>query len=141
MPWLLMLHISALLFWFGTLLYLPTLLNGFARQDQVLEGGEVDNRLPVMPRQLFTWFATPAALLAIVSGTAVFLLHNIVAVWLIAKLTLVSGLVICHCLLGLLINAAHKGPVRRLSLCCWLLGAATAALVAGILWLVLAKPF
>ncbi len=147
MPWLLLLHIIFLLFWFGTVLYLPALLYGFASRSNALETdmkGPEDGGAPTysdMPRQVFTLFSTPLALLAIVSGTAVFLVHNTVAVWLVAKLTLVSALVICHCLIGGLIVLAENGHRRWLKLSCLGTGATSAVLILGILWLVLAKPF
>lgn len=137
MAGLLALHISALLCWCGALLYLPALTVRRANE----EGAEKDLTLSVA-RKVFTLFATPAALIAIISGTALFALSYTIAVWLILKLTLVSALVVCHVFAGQLIfhlerklsrnhDRAIAGMISTLSALC----------IGGILWLVLAKPF
>jgi protoporphyrinogen IX oxidase len=138
MPWFLVLHIIGLLFWCAALLYLPVLLAGM-RADQ-LQLSRATPRNDSMARFVFTHIATPAALLAIVFGTLVFLRHNIVEVWLIAKLTLVVGLVSCHALAGVLIKRFEDQPDVPVRAWCWSLQAALTGLMAAILWMVLAKP-
>lgn len=133
MTWLLLLHIAALLCWCGSLLYLPALITS---HEQAFANGN----FPVT-RNVYTHLATPAALLAIVSGTALFLVEQLVAAWLVVKLTLVMGLVICHALTGWLILYVEKAPRKRGLLLCLLLGSTAAALMVAIIWLVLAKPF
>lgn len=145
---ILVLHISTLLLWCAALLYLPVLMLGVA-------AGSVDvHRLhksgDTVERLVFTRVATPAALAAIMSGTLVFLVNREVDGWLIAKLTLVAGLVISHVLTGLVVVRAtaiggelnrDKVPYSRpVSLRCVLLLAAQCALITAILWMVLAKP-
>ena len=136
MPWLLLLHISALLGWCGTLLYLPALVADAA----------VPNREPAYTqhprfiRHVFTLLATPAALIAIGSGTALFVTGRIVELWLMAKLTLVIGLVACHVLLGWVVLRNERAPGRPMSVYCACLGTLAALLIVAILWLVLAKP-
>lgn len=136
MPWLLVLHIAALVCWCGALLYLPSFIAGLARRHAQ---SELD--LLVVPRHLFTLFATPAALLAIISGTAIFLVERTASGWLVAKLTLVSGLVLCHVLTGRLTLSFESARWTKQQLYCLVLGTVTALLIGGILWLVLAKPF
>ena len=136
MPWLLVLHIASLICWCGTLLYLPSFIAGLARRH-----AESELDLLVVPRNLFTLFATPAALVAIISGTSIFLVERTMGVWLIAKLTLVSGLVICHVIAGRLTLSFESARWVKQRLYCLVLGFATALLIGGILWLVLAKPF
>lgn len=139
MIWFLALHIAALTFWSAALLVLPALIAGMdLRQGHPL----VLRREAIgMPRLVFTRIATPAALLAIIAGTGVFLLDVTLEVWLLLKLTLVTALVITHTLAGLLVLRAETLARGRLVLECRLLGIATALLLMGILWTVLAKPF
>lgn len=136
MPWLLAVHIIALICWCGALLYLPALTAVTARHELA---GEATAR-ESWSRSLFTLAATPAALLTIASGTALFLLEQLVAGWLMVKLTLVTALVICHALNGWLILSLEKAPPEHLSLLCALLAATSAVLMLAIIWLVLAKP-
>lgn len=136
MPWLLLLHIAALICWCSSLLYLPTLVVAMARRDAI---GDV--RVGYVARRVFTGFATPAALVAVISGTAIFVIDRTAELWLVAKLTLVSGLVICHVLTGQLTLRVEKVSNHYRQLFCVALGFASLALIIGILWLVLGKPF
>jgi putative membrane protein len=136
MPWLLLLHIAALICWCGSLLYLPALVVGMARRVTI---GHED--VDFVARRVFTVFSTPAALVAIISGTAIFIVDRTAEVWLVAKLTLVSGLTICHVLTGRLTLSVEKASSRRRQIYCLALGTATFAFIVGILILVLRKPF
>ncbi|TGG91565.1 hypothetical protein E4656_16180 [Natronospirillum operosum] len=138
MLWFLVLHIGTLLFWCAALLYLPLTIMGQTRQQLNL----VDSPLAAdgLPRFLFTHVATPPALAAIMTGTAVFLLDRNADGWLILKLTLVSGLVVCHALTGLLVLRAEAGQTRGLLIWCRISLTTQLLLMTGILWLVLAKP-
>lgn len=134
----LLLHIAAWLVWIATVLYLSSLIgnpDGIRR----LERGP-DGHADSLARFVFTRIATPAALLAIVSGSAVFLINRATEPWLIVKLTLVVGLVICHTLLGGLTIRAEAGPVARLQGKCRALAGLICVLMFGIIGLVLAKP-
>ena len=138
MLWVLVLHIIALLVWSGALLYLPALVAAtLAGRAGPLERPDEH---PSLARFVHTHIATPAALLAILSGTAVFLLEGTVEVWLMAKLTLVSGVVVCHALSGLLILRAERAAGGRTGLWAWLLASVLCVLMTAIIWLVLAKP-
>lgn len=136
MPWLLTLHIAALVCWCAGLLYMPALIAVTGRREAA-----GPDRHAAITRMVFTLVVTPAALLAIISGTAVFLANQLVAAWLVAKLTLVTGLVVCHVLLGWLIVHIERGSEKLGPLWCALLGGTSAALMVGIIYLVLAKPF
>ena len=138
MLWVLVLHIIALLLWSGTLLYLPPLLA--ASSPSRVELVESPTNHASMARFVHTHVATPAALLAIISGTAVFLIDGTVEVWLMAKLTLVTGVVVCHALTGLLILRAERFAGGRTGLWAWLLAGVLCLLMIAIIWLVLAKP-
>ena len=137
MPWMLLLHISSLLFWCGALLYLPALVVRLLKQET-----QIDKSLEKqIPRFLFTMVLTPAALIAIVSGTFVFLQLQIIAFWLILKLTLVCFLVICHALNGWIVVKMEKNGYPHLNKVCISVGITSAILMVLIFWLVLAKPF
>lgn len=139
----LVLHIAALVLWCATLLYLPLLTTG------TLIGGVrrelVYSSFMTIERFVFTHLASPLALMAILSGTLLFILKRTVDGWLVAKLTLVVGLVVCHVLVGWLIlrmEAARKKVPAGRFLPLWgrSMGVISLILIAGIVWLVLAKP-
>ena len=138
MLWILVLHIAALLFWGACLLYLPALIASVTRDNSAIE--ENPDPFDSITRFIFTRVATPAALLAIVAGTLVFVVDHTITVWLIAKLTLVVGLVFVHTGLGLLVLRleAHNG--KPLRFWCLAAGLMAASLMALIIWIVLAKP-
>ena len=152
MLWILMLHVAALVCWGASLLYLPFLA-------ATIEPNSPDDSILHRPfdsiqRFVFTHVATPVAILAIMSGTIVFLLDRNISPWLIIKLSLVVGLVICHALLGLLIQKgenlrqriiaaedAKTGVAQRwLRRACLALGLLILLLILSIIWLVLIKP-
>lgn len=136
MPWLLALHISAILFWCAALLYLPALIAGGKAP------AEFDQYNPVaLSRMLYTRIVTPAAMLAIVSGTVIFMVADVIGLWLVLKLTLVSGLVICHALTGWLIMRVGQGASKNTFAACASLGAASAVFIVAIIAAVLMKPF
>lgn len=132
------LHIAALLFWIAALVYLPMLIIG--RQTRQVELQESSSRYDSIARFVFTQIASPVALVAIISGTAVFLINRTVDPWLIAKLTLVALLVVGHCLMGLLIIRLESDRARSLRLWCTLLLIFYCLIATAVTWLVLAKP-
>lgn len=136
MLWMLTIHIAALLAWCAGLLCLPALL---ASDRAWTEAGELHRPFDGVERFVYTHLATPAALAAIMSGTAVFLLDRTVEAWLVVKLTLVTGLVVCHVLTGMLVLRLESAETVRLKLWSRLVGAAALAVIGAILWVVLAK--
>lgn len=136
MLWLLILHIGAILCWCGSLLYLPALITDAVSQPKIIE----QQRRIAVTRMIYRLIVTPAALIAIASGTAIFLINGITAHWLILKLTLVSALVLCHALIGWIILYKLEASRKIITLSCALLGSGTAVLIPAIVWLVLTKP-
>jgi protoporphyrinogen IX oxidase len=137
LPWLKLLHLAAVTVWCGALLYLPLAIAAAGRG-----GEEATARGPVL-RALFIGVATPAALVAIASGTLIFLLHGPLAPWLVAKLGVVALVVLVHGACGMLVLRAERAgsdaaPSRCLR-CHALFGIAAAGL-AVVAWLALAKP-
>lgn len=135
MPWLLVLHIAALLVWCGALLYLPALIAAGRAGEPFAPAAEA------LPRAFFTRLATPAALLTIASGTLLFLGRGVHGVWLMLKLSAVTLMVGCHVLLGVLILRLENDPRRPLARRCAALGLLAALAIGAVLWLVLARPF
>lgn len=155
MPWLKILHITTLAVWCGALLYLPALIAASVRQDPQTDAAtdaasSTALSRPGLTRQFFALVATPAALLAIVSGSLLFV--SVVdftqtlpfPAWLLLKLLMVAGMVICHAFCGWLIQRSETLPVgetgRGLSTLCALTAALSTLLVLAVLYLVLAKP-
>ncbi|RYF70699.1 MAG: hypothetical protein EOO29_31375 [Comamonadaceae bacterium] len=136
MPWLKLLHICAVIVWCGALLYLPLAVASTAAPHKrpVALGDARDEIL----RGLFIWLATPAALLAIGSGTLIFIWQGTLGAWLLAKLALVALLVLGHASFGwLILRVERQEPARRVAVG---VGALLLPLLLAIAWLVLAKP-
>lgn len=136
--WLLALHIIALLVWAACLLYLPSQIRLASAAGDTLT--MPSSEYPSLTRFIYTHVATPAALLAIAAGTLVFVAHQIVALWLVAKLTLVVLLVGLHASLGLLVLRSERGETHRLPQATLAAQVVAVVLMLGIVWLVLAKP-
>lgn len=139
-----LLHLAALVAWCGTLLYLPALIAAASADADVGHDTRRDTRHVRLARELFIAVATPAALLAIGSGTALLAGDVVLAPWLVAKLTTVSGLVLCHTACGAQILRVERHlelgePALRASRPT-VAGLAAAALTAATLWIVLARP-
>lgn len=137
MLWFLVLHICMLLIWAGSLLCLPVLISN---PSHVVARSQAGKHADSLCRFIFTRLATPAALAAIIFGTIVFLLNRTIAPWLLLKLTLVTALVICHALTGMLIIRAEKGKQQSLRVKCGLLLLVICTLMLAIVFMVLAKP-
>ena len=146
MTWIKFLHIATLSLWCGALLYLPALVHSCGQARQA--GTASTPTLPAtLPRHVFTLFATPMALLAIISGSLLFTgvidpraEQPAVPVWLMAKLLLVAGMVVCHAFTGWLVQRHEAGQYQAMGMLCHGLMAFSAALIVGVLWLVLATP-
>lgn len=145
MIWILALHISMLLGWCASLLYLLSLIasacssrNGDLAQDGRQDLTLLHRHQDSVARFIFTLIATPAALAAIASGTTVFLVNQTTYPWLILKMTLVTGLVAGHVLSGGLVLRLEAGtPVRKpaIAMICGL-----GVIMLLIVWIVLVKP-
>jgi uncharacterized membrane protein len=132
------LHIAGLVVWCGALLYLPALIA--AGPSRAQGAGRMRGTVP-LNRMVFTAIATPAALFAIITGSLLFVFDRSLGVWLILKLTAVTGMVICHVLYGVLVLRQERNPRAPVAVPCILLGTLSAMLIGTVLSLVLAKPF
>jgi protoporphyrinogen IX oxidase len=131
-PWLKLLHLSAVTVWCGALLYLPLALAAAGEDDRMTQQRVL--------RLLFSSIATPAALVAIASGTLIFLWQGPLAPWLVAKLAVVALLVLMHASLGLLVLRSERGDAPVRCLACLAVFSASVLALGATAWLVLAKP-
>jgi uncharacterized membrane protein len=130
------LHIASLAVWCAGLLVLPTL---FALRPAGHEGPRLW-RLQRFARSVFIRFASPAAFLAIGSGTALVFAREVYDVWFAVKLLAVGLLTILHVRAGFeVVGVFRRGEVYA----AWraaIAQGATAIVIVAILYLVLAKP-
>jgi len=138
MIWILLIHIAALLVWVGAVLYIPVLIASEARQPE--QFSKLPNGMNSVARLIFSYIASPAAIVAIIAGTLVFVIADIVSFWLMVKLTIVAVMVCLHASLGLLITRLERGDIQRLRTFSILLFSALGVCAMCIIWLVLAKP-
>jgi uncharacterized membrane protein len=134
--WLKLIHIAAISIWMAGLLSLP----GLYVQRATVGEEEHLYRLQRIVRFAYVRIVSPAAFLAVASGTALIFLREAFVPWLSAKLALVALLAIIHALTGLVVIRLFKeGEVYPV----WRFMATTAlivVLICGVLFLVLAKP-
>ncbi|RUR40915.1 CopD family protein [Vreelandella populi] len=137
MPWLKLLHIASLVIWCGSLLYLPALLSYSLqlRKDAGFAQGS-----PPMPRFFYISVATPAALIAIFSGTLLFLIHGLVGGWLVLKLGAVVAMVAAHGSCGWLILRLEMGIYKGVKIASIVALLLALAGIISVLGFVLAKP-
>ncbi|WP_152048394.1 CopD family protein [Aureimonas psammosilenae] len=134
--WLKFIHVASLSIWAGGILLLPVLLG----QRQAAGEGPPLHRLHLFTRFAYVVVVSPAAFLAIASGTALILAREIHFEWFALKLLLVGMLVSLHVWVGLLVltifdQGGHFARWRVLASLVTL-----SALMLAIFWLVLAKP-
>ncbi len=134
--WMKLLHLATLAMWSAGLVALPVLFSCFPRTEHAVEV----RRLRAMTRYGFIVVVSPAAVLTIISGTALIYLRGVEGSWLMLKLTLVALMVAFHVLCGWMIGRLHDQPrlwpaARQLSLTL-----APLAIVPTVFWLVLGKP-
>ena len=136
MIWLKILHLAAIAIWSAGLVCLP----GLYVQRAHVPSRESKHRLQAMVRFLYVAVASPAAFVAIASGTALIFVRQTFEPWFSLKLALVGVMVTVHILTGLVVvrlfEAGGVYPVWRFVA----VTAATLLVVAAILTVVLAKP-
>lgn len=136
MVWLKFLHIAAIALWSAGLVSLP----GLYLQRAGVPSGPSLHRLQALVRFLYASVVSPAAFVAIASGTALIFLRETWAPWFGLKLLFVGVLAAIHILTGLVIirlfEAGRTYPLWRFSMATGF----TVFGVSAILVLVLAKP-
>jgi len=136
MIWLKVVHLAAIAIWSGGLICLPGL---YVQRAHVPDRQSL-HRLQAMVRFLYVALMSPAAFVAIGSGTGLIFLRQTFENWFSLKLALVGVMVMIHILTGLVvIRLFDKGQVYPV----WRFVAVTVvtvAVVSAILTVVLAKP-
>ncbi len=129
-------HLAAIAVWSGGLLVLPFL---FWQRATVAAGPDLD-RLHRLTRFVYVGMTSPAAVIAIGSGTALIFLQATFQEWFSLKMVLVGGMVMLHVVAGLVL--AHLFlPDGRFGLFPHVaLTSAYLVLMSAIIWIVLAKP-
>ena len=129
-------HLAAIALWSGGLIALPFLF----WQRRALEAGLDLDRLHRVARLVYVELTSPAAFIAIGSGTALIFLQATFREWFTLKMLLVGVMVMLHVLAGL---AAMRvfAPDGRFGLrSCVALTGIYLVLIVAIIWVVLAKP-
>ena len=129
-------HLAAIAIWSGGLIVLP-----FLFWQRATLTGEADlDRLHRLTRFVYVGMASPAAVIAIGSGTALIFLQATFQEWFSLKMVLVGGMVMLHVAAGLVLGHLFE-PGGRFGLFSHLaLTGAYLVLASAIIWIVLAKP-
>ncbi len=137
MVWLKALHIAALVIWCGGLFYLPAVFAEIARAPD----RSALHRSHVMARVVYVVLISPAAIIAIVSGTFLAVVAGAGGLWFVAKLTIVALMVFYHLQCGRMVTAIDVRPHSFKPARSVAMMLAPTVLVPLTLWLVMAKPF
>lgn len=129
-------HIIAISIWAAGLVSLP----GFYIQRTHVRNDDELFRLQKIVRFSYVQVLSPAAFIAIATGTALIFQRYPFSAWFSMKLALVGAMVVIHVMSGMVINRLFKDgenyPVWRFLL----VMIVTVLVVGGILFLVLARP-
>lgn len=128
-------HVVAIALWSAGLLSLPFLY----RQRNGVEDKAL-HRIHAFTRRFYVAAVSPAAFIAIGSGTALIFYRETFTVWFSLKLVMVALMMVVHVMMGLRVLTLFEEGKRYPA---WLSAVATAAsgiLITAILALVLGKP-
>jgi putative membrane protein len=129
-------HLAAIALWSGGLIALPFLF----WQRGTLEAGLDLDRLHRVARLVYVELTSPAAFIAIGSGTALIFLQATFQEWFSLKMVLVGIMAMLHVVAGLVLLQLFL-PEGRFSWFSYLaLTSAYIVLITAIIWIVLAKP-
>jgi protoporphyrinogen IX oxidase len=137
MLWIKALHIVFMVTWFAGLFYLPRL---FVYHAQATDPMGIE-RFKVMERKLYFGIMTPGAVLTIVFGVWLWLGYGISGGWLLAKLALVAILIAYHVYCGKLLADFNHGRNRHSHVWYRWFNELPVLLLAGVVLLVVVKPF
>ncbi len=129
-------HLAAIAVWSGGLIALPFL---FVQRRSVADGAELV-RLHRITRLVFVELTSPAAFIAIASGTALIFLQATFAEWFSLKMLLVGLMAMLHVVAGLVLHELFKPKGSFGGKSCVALTSAYVLLICAIVWIVLAKP-
>lgn len=129
-------HLAAIAIWSAGLVALPFL---FWQRRTLTVGPDLD-QLHRIARLVYVELTSPAAFIAIASGTALIFLQATFVEWFSLKMLLVGAMAMLHVAAGLVLLHlfSPEGHFGRLS--CVALTSAYVVVIVAILWVVLAKP-
>jgi putative membrane protein len=136
MLWIKSVHIIFVTSWFAGLFYLPRLFVNHAMETHT----EALQRLTLMEYKLYR-FMTPLAVLALVSGTWLWLGYGITGGWLHLKLALVLVLIAYHLYCGKLLNDFKHGRNQHSHVWYRWFNELPVLVLAIVVTLVIVKPF
>lgn len=129
-------HIAAIMIWCGAIIALPLML---ARHSPTVTPGDHAIIRRATHSTYILW-ATPAAVVAVISGTWLIFLREVFVPWFFGKLAIVAILVAVHAWIGHILTRVGEDP-RNSRPPHPLLSLMTVSLpIVAILALVLAKP-
>ena len=129
-------HICAIAVWSAGLLYLPGL---FAEHTRT-HGEDSFRRLRLRTRAVYVAVMSPAAVIAIASGTVLVFVAASLGGWLVLKLWAVAAMVMLHTYFGRIMAALHAQPQMRKPKTHLLLLVPAGLLVVVVVYLVTGKP-
>lgn len=129
-------HIATIAVWAGGLIVLPFL---FWQRRLVAVGPDLD-RLHRITRFVYVAMTSPAAFVAIGSGTALIFLQSTFREWFTLKMVFVAAMVMLHVVAGLVAMRVFAPDGRFGSRSFVALTVSYLVLIVAILWVVLAKP-
>jgi uncharacterized membrane protein len=129
-------HLATIAVWSGGLIALPFL---FWQRPGIETGPELD-RLHRTTRFVYVGMTSPAAFLAIASGTALIFLQATFLEWFSLKMLLVSMMVMLHVVSGLILGRLFEPAAGFGRFSCVALTGAYLVLITATIWVVLAKP-
>ena len=129
-------HLGTIAIWSAGLIVLPLLFS----QRRGLETGSELDRLHRFTRFVYVGMTSPAAFLAIGSGTVLIFLQTTFLEWFSLKMVLVGLLVMLHVVAGLTLMHLFE-PTGRFGRFSYVaLTVSYLVLITAIVWVVLAKP-
>ena len=105
-----LLHIAAIVVWGAGLLYLPGL---FAQHPEAAGSQDDFRRLRHQTRLVYVGLMSPAAVIAVVSGTVLVFLAASIGGWMVLKLMAVAAMAMLHTYMGRLMGLLLDDPSRR----------------------------
>jgi putative membrane protein len=129
-------HLAAIALWSAGLIALPYLF----RQRRMLGPGTELDRLHRMTRFVYVGMTSPAAFVAIGSGTALIFLQATFAEWFSIKMALVAAMVMLHVAAGLVLARVFLPNGRFGPLSHAMLSGAYIVVITAIICVALAKP-
>lgn len=129
-------HLGTIAIWSAGLIVLPLLFS----QRRGLETGSELDRLHRFTRFVYVGMTSPAAFLAIGSGTVLIFLQTTFLEWFSLKMVLVGLLVMLHVVAGLTLTHLFE-PTGRFGRFSYVaLTVSYLVLITATIWVVLAKP-